>query len=75
MDADIAMVPSNILQVMLKQDKPILAANCMFLGATIPHPYDLNSWIEMNETLRKRVNIPSSQFLPEGYLQIITHQK
>ena len=30
MDADIAMVPSNILQVMLKQDKPILAANCMF---------------------------------------------
>ena len=79
LDSDVHTIPTNIIEIMISVNKPIVVANCMFdeqkdKNTYTPRSFDLNSWVDTTKSIELMKSKPNHQLMLEGYSQEKTYR-
>lgn len=80
LDADIVETSPDLLQDLIKHNKPIVSANVYQRyfdnekQQNSIRPYDFNNWVESDEGLALAASLPDDEIVVEGYAELATYR-
>lgn len=80
LDADIIETSPDLLQDLIKHNKPVVSANVYQRyfdeekKQDSIRPYDFNNWVESDEGLALAATLPEDEIIVEGYAEMATYR-